>query len=703
MPAKKETLVRVDGQQLALTNLDKVLYPATGTTKRDTISYLTAVADVMLPHLAGRPVTRKRWPDGVDGVEFFAKDLDMGTPAWFDRVQVDHSAKPKFYPVATSLASLVWFAQSAALELHVPQWRFTPSGPTGHGGRSGGVHRGGTERHPDRVVFDLDPGPGAGLPECVEVAFLVKERLGALGELTVPVTSGSKGMHLYVPLADPITSEAASGWARQVAEEMQKALPRLVVWKMSKALREGKVFFDWSQNAAAKTTIAPYSMRGRERPMVAAPRTWDELAANDLQHLDYPQVMARVAAGIDPLGELHGQVRQKQRVSRRAPYPPAQPARASGTGGAAAAGGQIGAEHGEPVAARRFTRKMPAAVTSSSDLPVTLSPMLASPGKSQTVADPALWTWEGKWDGMRALAFVQGADPVTSRPGGLSVRSRIGRDNTAAFPELWELPDLLAGHNAVLDGEIVCFDQDGRTDFGMMQQRMGQTRASVIAANSKQFPASFLIFDILHLDGVSLLGKRHDDRRRILAALRLNGERCTVPEPMTGTLADVLARTEAAHWEGIVGKRVDSPYTPGARSRSWVKVKHLLLMEAAIVGWQPGQGGRSNRIGALVMATPDTDTAGQPTGEWRYVGKVGTGFTDQALRNLAAELAPLERDTPPLDISLFPAEVRGVRWVQPELVGEVAYTELTVGGTFRHPRWRGRRHDKLIDQLKIPG
>lgn len=174
MPAKKETLVRVDGQQLTLTNLDKVLYPATGTTKRDTIEYLTAVADVMLPHLAGRPVTRKRWPNGVDGLEFFAKDLDMGTPGWLERVQVDHSAAPKFYPVANSRASLVWFAQSAALELHVPQWRFAPSGPTGHGGQSGGVHRGGTERHPDRVVFDLDPGPGAGLAECVEVAFLVK-------------------------------------------------------------------------------------------------------------------------------------------------------------------------------------------------------------------------------------------------------------------------------------------------------------------------------------------------------------------------------------------------------------------------------------------------------------------------------------------------------------------------------------------------
>ncbi len=285
---------------------------------------------------------------------------------------------------------------------------------------------------------------------------------------------------------------------------------------------------------------------------------------------------------------------------------------------------------------------------------------MASPGKVEMVTDPALWRWEGKWDGMRALAFVVWSDPSTSGPDGLSVRSRIGRDNTAPFPEMWELPELLARHTAVLDGEIVCFDQDGRTDFGMRQQRMGQTRPSVIATNAKRFSASFLVFDVLHVDGISLLGTRYDDRRRILAVLPLNGEHCTVPHQMTGTLADAMARTEAAHWEGIVGKRVDSTYTPGTRSKAWVKVKHLLSMEAVIVGWQPGQGGRTDRIGSLVMAIPSTDEIGNPAGGWRQVGK-GTGFTDQALRNLADELAPLRRDTPPLDTKTFAAEVRGVR------------------------------------------
>ena len=509
-------------------------------------------------------------------------------------------------------------------------------------------------------------------------------------QLIVPVTSGSKGMHLYVPLPDPISSEAASGWARQVAQEMQKALPRLVVWKMSKALRDGKVFFDWSQNAAAKTTIAPYSMRGREHPMVAAPRTWDELSANDFQHLDYRQVMARVAAGIDPLGELHGPRRAGRPVPGHDTGRHHRPAAGPATKAVAA---HSRTSRGRSDATAR-AGECPRRSRSSSALPMELSPMLASPGRAEMVTDPALWRWEGKWDGMRALAFVVGSRPgPPGDPGALSVRSRIGRDNTAAFPELWELPELLAGHSAVLDGEIVCFDQDGRTDFGMMQQRMGQTRASVIAANSKRFPASFLVFDVLHLDGISLLGKRYDDRRRILAALPLNGEHCTVPEQMTGTLADVMARTEAARWEGIVGKRVDSTYTPGARTRSWVKVKHLLSMEAVIVGWQPGQGGRSDRIGSLVMAVPGTDEHRKPhrrlavRRQGRHRFHRPSAAEPRRRTRTAASGHPtsghqtLRRRSPRCPLGATRTRRRG----------RLHRTDRS-GGTFRHPRWRGRRY-----------
>jgi len=296
--ARDGTVLRVGGQEIRLTTPGRVLYPVSGTTKSQVVAYYVEVASAMLPHLLGRPATRKRWPEGVDGPAFFAKDLEPGTPAWLGRVQVQDNG-PKFYPVFETPAGLAWLGQVSALELHVPQWRF--GAPTRPVDATAFPHVG----WPDRVVFDLDPGPGAGLRECVEVALLLRDRLGRLGARSVPVTSGSKGLHVYVPMDDPITSKSASDWAKLVAEQLEKALPDLVVSRMAKSLRARKVLVDWSQNFAVKTTIAPYSLRGRERPTVAAPRTWDELAEPHLRHLELPEVLERLRGGLDPLSALH--------------------------------------------------------------------------------------------------------------------------------------------------------------------------------------------------------------------------------------------------------------------------------------------------------------------------------------------------------------------------------------------------------------
>ena len=206
-----EEYLVVDGQKLRLTNPARVLFPVTGTTKADVIAYYTAVAGVMLPHLLGRPATRKRWPDGVEGgPSFFVKEVEAGVPVWLPRVQVAQRWGGKFYPVLDSAAALAWLGQVSAIEVHVPQWRVSePAGPIADPGT-------GLEVWADRVVFDLDPGEGAGLSECAEVAWALRERLGPLGERVVPVTSGSKGLHLYVPMDDPITSEQATESPRHV-------------------------------------------------------------------------------------------------------------------------------------------------------------------------------------------------------------------------------------------------------------------------------------------------------------------------------------------------------------------------------------------------------------------------------------------------------------------------------------------------------
>ena len=246
--------VELDGHRLNLTHLRKVLYPATGTTKSEIIGYFAEVAHVMIPHLAGRPVTRKRWPDGVSTAPFFHKNLDRGTPSWVSRRVIEHSDGPKAYPVVDSPATLAWLGQIAALELHVPQWRFEQPGAE----PDSGIGR------PDRLVFDLDPGPGVGLVECAEVARAVRRRLS--GSVVVPVTSGSKGIHLYSRLDGSMTSDDASLFAKQIAEAIEKDMPDLVVSRMLKSLRPGRCSSTGRRTTASKTTIAPYSLRGRDHP-----------------------------------------------------------------------------------------------------------------------------------------------------------------------------------------------------------------------------------------------------------------------------------------------------------------------------------------------------------------------------------------------------------------------------------------------------
>ncbi|WP_345069033.1 ATP-dependent DNA ligase [Leifsonia kafniensis] len=293
-PAPPSQTVSVDGHRLTLTHLDKVLYPETGTTKADVLGYYAEIAELLIAHAAQRPATRKRWVHGVGTAEhpepsFFQKNLDEATPSWVSRRSIQHSDHVNEYPLVNNLATLTWLGQMAALEIHVPQWQFG---------------RGGAPRNPDRLVLDLDPGEGTGLAECAEVARFARAILREMGLDPVPVTSGSKGIHLYAALDRRQTSAQVAEVAHELARALEADHPDLVVSAMSKALRPGKVFVDWSQNNAAKTTITPYSLRGRAHPFVAAPRTWGELKAPDLAQLDYREVLKRVKRRGDPLAKV---------------------------------------------------------------------------------------------------------------------------------------------------------------------------------------------------------------------------------------------------------------------------------------------------------------------------------------------------------------------------------------------------------------
>lgn len=313
-------------------------------------------------------------------------------------------------------------------------------------------------------------------------------------------------------------------------------------------------------------------------------------------------------------------------------------------------------------------------------------PMLATAGRLPD--DDAGWSYEFKWDGVRAVAVV--------RRGGLALFSRKGTEITVRYPELARLPPALAGHDAIVDGEIVAMDQSGRPDFGALQNRMHRTGSEVPKMAAAK-PVTFLVFDLLGWDGEDLLERPYTERRRRLDELGIAGGRW-VATPWfegdgSGVGADVLAASEENGLEGVVAKRLASPYRPGLRTPDWRKIKTFRTQSVVVGGWRPGQGRRSGTIGSLLVGVPDDD------GRLGYVGHVGTGFSDSDLRDLQRMLTA--RKTAPFDGALPREVTRDAQWVEPDLVGEVAYAAWTADNRLRHPVWRGVRDDLEPDDIVV--
>jgi bifunctional non-homologous end joining protein LigD len=558
--------------------------------------------------------------------------------------------------------------------------------------------------------------------------------------------------------------------AKRVAQQLETSMPKLVTATMTKSLRAGKVFVDWSQNSGSKTTIAPYSLRGREYPTVAAPRSWEELDDKKLRQLRYDEVLKRVERDGDLLAPLDADVRTPDRLTKYRgmrdaaktpePVPSTKPAAGQGNtfviqehharrlhydfrlerdgvlvswavpknlpettavnhlavhtedhpleyggfegtipkgeyGGGkviiwdsgtydtekfrddGAKGEVIVTLHGQRISGRY------ALIQTNGDQWLAhrmkdqhvfdfdeLAPMLATHG---SVADlkASQWAFEAKWDGYRLL--------VEADHGEVRLRSRSGRDTTKEFPQLDSLADELIDHHVVLDGEVVALDASGVPSFSEMQNRARATRIEYRA------------FDLLYLDGRSLLRAKYRDRRKLLETLASGGG-LNVPDLLPGDGAEALDYSRKHQWEGVIAKKRDSSYQPGRRSASWVKDKYWNTQEIVIGGWRAGEGGRSSGIGSLLMGIPGADGL-------RFVGRVGTGFTERDLANLKKTLAPLHTNESPFDARLSTQDAKGVTFVKPTLVGEVRYSEWTSDGRLRQPSWRGLRPDKEPDEV----
>lgn len=750
---------------MKLTNPDKVLYPATGTTKAEVFDYYVGIAEAMIPHIAGRAVTRKRWPNGVEESSFFEKQLASSAPDWLDRASVTHRSGTTTYPLIDTAEGLAWIAQQAALEVHVPQWRFVlkDDGPPAPGPAT-------------RIVFDLDPGEGVKFRQLCEVAHEVRDLITGIGLTTYPLTSGSKGLHLYVPLEEPISSQGASVLARRVAQQLEKTMPKRVTATMTKSVRTGKVFVDWSQNNGSKTTIAPYSLRGREHPTVAAPRTWDEIEDPKLRHLNFGEVLDRVQEMGDLLAPLDEAVPVPDRLTTyrsmrdasKTPEPvPNKPPKTGNNDkfviqehharrlhydlrlerdgvlvswavpknlpdtpsvnhlavhtedhpleyltfhgeipkGEYGGGKMIIWDTGT-YEAEKFNDVPPDSSKDGGEVIINLrgkkidgryaliqtdgknwlahrmkdqkrpqsgdlAPMLSTEG-SVAKLKASQWAFEGKWDGYRVI--------IDADRGRLTVRSRRGRDVTGEFSQFEAVAADLADHHVILDGEAVALDESGVPSFSEMQNRARSTRVE------------FWAFDILYLDGRSLLRARYSDRRKLLEALAEGGG-LIVPDVLPGDGPEAMEYARKKRWEGVVAKKLDSTYQPGRRSKAWIKDKVWNTQEVVIGGWRQGEGGRSSGIGSLILGIP-------AEGGLQFVGRVGTGFTDKALAELNKTLKPLETDESPFNERLPRPDAKGVTFVRPDLVGEVRYSERTSDNRLRQPSWRGLRPDKEPDEVK---
>ncbi|WP_175935274.1 ATP-dependent DNA ligase [Corynebacterium sp. Marseille-P4321] len=754
--AKGEQKVRVGDRELTVSNLDKVLYPATGTTKADVVRYFLAVADALIPQARMRPVTRKRWPEGVEKQSFFRKDLEDSAPEWIPTATIEHKTSTNAYPLIDDPATLAWLAQVAALELHTPQWRFAADGSPGN---------------PDRLVLDLDPGPGVTLAQTAEVALACREIIEGMGLSCVPVTSGSKGIHLYAGLDGSADAAEVSMVAKALAQALQEEFPDTVTATMAKAQRRGKVFIDWSQNNGKKTTITPYSLRGRERPTVAAPRTWEEIEDPKLAQLEFEEVIERVESGLDPIAELAapgGDRLDTYRSMRDAtktgePVPEAAPTPRQG-----APIFVIGEHHAsslhwdfrlerDGVLVSWAVPKGPPLDTNANrlavhveDHPIEYAQFEGEIPKGQYGAGTVrIWdigTCEiEKWRDDEVIAVLHGKSD--GGLGGFPRRYALVR--TDAEKDHWMLklmkrqPEATAVlapmlPTAATRADIALEEQDGaefafemKWDGYRILARVGSS-VRLTSRSGKDYTHLFphadelkqLLIDgsvadgeliALSPDGVPDFSLLHaadregnaDDRvelRYMLFDLLKLGERDLTGEAYS-------TRREALEGLGATEHVAIPPAYRGNFTAAWQAAEEMGL-EGVVAkqlpsAYEPGARSRAwlkvkrdlhQEVVVIGVREGKRGIASlllavpDADGELRYAGRVGTGFNNAQLAAIEKKLRRIQRKTPPVEV---PSEdAKDAWWVTPKHVAEVRIAGATAGKKVRQASWRGWREDK---------
>jgi bifunctional non-homologous end joining protein LigD len=812
----------IDGRELRLSNLNKVFWPDEGYTKGDLVAYYLNVAELIVPHLAERPLTMKRMPDGIDGPFFYEKSAPSHVPDWIGRCKV-HSQDSKTgvidYMTIDDAAGLLYVANLGCIEFHPLHSRCEDVD------------------HPDYLFFDLDPFPPYTYDDVLTVAQHIKALLDQLGLTAYPKTSGATGMQIYLPVQrGTYTYEQVRAFVGACGRLILHADPDRVTMTWKIADRAGKIFIDHNMNRSGANISAAYSLRPEPRAPVSTPLTWEEVFEGGFEPTDFriDNVMERLAR----VGDLFAGVREGPfmdltnaldalDVKVEVDDPPARPAAKTtrplpttaapaarrktseeiaaaskdpnlmeyvrkrdfeGTpepapreAAEAAAGNSIvihkhratrlhydvrlerdGAlpswavpkglptskndkrlavrtedhplEYGkfegtipegnygagevrifddgwyEPiewtdakVSFRLHGRRYPSIefhfVKTRTDWLAFLAShqvasLIASPPRFQPMFaeggydafDDQAWSFEPKLDGIRCLAEMSTGETI--------LRTRTGRDATSQYPEIHMVHELVDQVNAVIDAEVVAFDADGRNSFEALQQRMNLSNEREIKRASARIPVSLVAFDLLWLDGQDTTGLKLEERRELLRLIVEEDQRLQLTTHIEG---EGVAFTEAAKnlgLEGVMAKKLGSKYIPGRRSDAWRKIKLVSSQDCVILGWTPGKGGRAGTFGALLVGALDD-------GRWKWIGQVGSGFTEQTLAAVLEQLDPLRRKEPPIDDRGL-AALKGATFVEPELVCEVSYLEITKStNKMRAPVFKAMRPDKTPDECEL--
>jgi bifunctional non-homologous end joining protein LigD len=657
----KKTEVDINGRRLELSNLEKVFYPTVEFTKAQLIDYYARVAPVLLPHLKNRPVSLKRYPDGVTGPYFFEKQAPSHRPKWIETTPVESEDRRIDYCMINDLPALVWTSNLANLELHT----FLHCAPK--------------IEIPTMLAFDLDPGEGTDVLLCAQVGLWIRDLLEGLGIESFPKTSGSKGLQLYVPLNTPINYDQTKAFARALAERLESEHPGEIVSKMQKKLRVGKVFVDWSQNDEHKTTVTVYSLRAKDRPTVSTPVSWEELELalrkKDPKRLVFEshEVLERVEKNGDrfepvlslkqklpSIKALMGKVRSGSRGSDIAEQlrPSQKPSkRLRRTSRDPRHAKRKLEPTDDPEGKQKTAEERTVAIQEervSSEVNISglrqLRPMLA---KSANAAfnDPE-WIFEIKLDGYRALALV---DQVSAR-----LVSRAGNDLSSAYPAI--IGDLVATNlTAVFDGEIVVLDESGVPRFELLQNYR----------TSQQGHLVYYVFDLLFLNGRDLRNQSLMQRKETLRQILKGSEIVRYVEHVDGSGQEFFELARDRGLEGIVAKRKSAAYLNGKRVDHWLKIKCRRVEDAIICGFTESRVNQ-NTLGALLVGVHEG-------AKLKYAGLVGTGLNRAPglitrLRELVTRKRPF-KTVPKIDMP--------IRWVEPELVCSVEFQEWTNDGILR--------------------